>query len=58
VLDAGLKLISANPPAIDPQDGWIVLVNIATEGSARRKLAGPLSMVDQAKSQPDRLYEN
>ena len=42
VLDAGLKMISANPPAIDPQDGWIVLVNIATEGKRPEKLAGLL----------------
>ena len=42
VLDAGLKLISANPPAIDPQDGWIVLVNIATEGKRPDKLASLL----------------
>jgi tetratricopeptide (TPR) repeat protein len=42
VLDAGLKLISSSPPAIDPQDGWIVLVNIATEGKRPEKLAGLL----------------
>jgi len=38
VLDTGLKMISASPPAIDPQDGWIVLINIATEGNRAEKL--------------------
>ena len=42
VLDAGLKMISATPPAIDPQDGWVVLVSIATEGKRPEKLVGLL----------------
>ena len=38
VLDAGLKMISASPPPFDPQDGWIVLVNLATEAKKTAKL--------------------
>ncbi len=38
VLDTGLKLISANPPPFEPQDGWIVLVNLATEARRPEKL--------------------
>ncbi len=39
VLDAGLKMISANPPAVEPQEGWSLLVNIANEGKRLDKLA-------------------
>ena len=42
VLDAGLRMISSSPPAFDPQEGWIVLVSIATEGKRAAKLAGLL----------------
>ena len=42
VLDAGLKLISANPAPFDPQDGWIVLVNLATEAKRPEKLVALL----------------
>ena len=38
VLDTGLKMISANPPPFEPQDGWIVLVNLATEAKRPEKL--------------------
>ncbi len=39
VLDTGLKLISSSPPPFDPQDGWIVLINLATEAKRPEKLA-------------------
>ncbi len=38
VLETGLKLISANPAPFDPQDGWIVLVNLSTEAKRPEKL--------------------
>ncbi len=42
VLDAGLKMISASPPTLDPQDGWLVLLNIAIEANRGEKKAGLL----------------
>ncbi len=39
VLDAGLKMISASPPGLEPQEGWGVLVNVANEGKRLDKLA-------------------
>ena len=52
VLDAGLKMIASSPPAIDPQDGWIVLVNIATEGKKPEKLAALLRWSIQRMPNP------
>ena len=37
VLDTGLKMISATPPPFDPQDGWFVLVNLATQANRPAK---------------------
>ena len=37
ILDTGLKLISATPPPFDPQDGWFVLVNLASEANRPEK---------------------
>ncbi len=37
VLDVGLKMISASPPALDPRDGWAVLFNLATEAKRPEK---------------------
>ena len=42
VLETGIKLISANPAPFDPQDGWIVLVNLATEAKRPEKLVSLL----------------
>jgi len=39
VLDAGLKMISARPPAMDPREAWSVLFTIAEEGKRPEKLA-------------------
>ena len=37
VLDTGLKMISATPPPFDPQDGWFVLVNLASQANRPEK---------------------
>ncbi len=42
VLDVGLKMISNNPPSLDPQDGWVVLLNLATEARRPEKTAALL----------------
>jgi len=39
VLDAGLRMISAKPPGLEPQEGWGVLVTIANEGKRYDRLA-------------------
>ena len=39
VLDVGLKMLSGNPPTLDPDEGPSVLVSIAIEGQRFNKLA-------------------
>ncbi len=42
VLDTGLKMISAVPPVVDPQEGWFVLVNLASQAKKPEKLVALL----------------
>jgi tetratricopeptide (TPR) repeat protein len=39
VLDTGLKMLSASPPTLDPEEGFSVLVSIAFDGQRYEKLA-------------------